>query len=78
MYSNRMNQHSYLDVFENRLIPSRDLLINDHSDWFYQQDNAPCHKAGLITHWFSKNSISVMPWPARSPDLNPIERIWTS
>ena len=51
-------------------------MINDHSDWYYQQDNAPCHKAGSITNWFNENSISVMPWPARSPDLNPIENIW--
>lgn len=76
MYSNRMNQHAYLDVLENRLIPSRDLLVHDHNDWYYQHDNAPCHKAGSITKWLNENSISVISWPARSPDLNPIENIW--
>ena len=43
----------------------------------FQQDNAPCHKAKSITEWFEQNNIKILQWPARSPDLNPIEDIRT-
>ncbi len=42
----------------------------------FQQDNAPCHKSRLLQTYFDENSIDVLPWPARSSDLSPIEHIW--
>ena len=72
-----MDQYLYIDTLENAMLPSRDLLIDDHMNWIYQQDNAPCHKAKKVDAWFRENNISVLPWPARSPDLNPIEQIWS-
>lgn len=42
----------------------------------YQQDNAPPHVARIVHNFFNVNNVNVMPWPARSPDLSPIEHLW--
>lgn len=44
--------------------------------WIFQQDNAPIHRSASTAGWFNRNHIRLMDWPARSPDLNPMENVW--
>uniref|UniRef100_A0A667ZNY4 Transposase Tc1-like domain-containing protein n=1 Tax=Myripristis murdjan TaxID=586833 RepID=A0A667ZNY4_9TELE len=39
-------------------------------------DNARPHRAGFIRDYLQSLAVERMEWPASSPDLNPIERLW--
>ena len=40
------------------------------------QDNAPAHTAQVSMTFIDDTGISVLNWPAWSPDLNPTEHTW--
>lgn len=41
-----------------------------------QDDNAPPHRARVVRDFLQHQQIPNMDWPARSPDLAPIEHLW--
>ena len=41
-----------------------------------QQDNARPHTARIVQVYLRCRHVSVLPWPAKSPDFSPIEHIW--
>lgn len=43
----------------------------------FMQDNCRIHTARNVMAWFSRQNFELMEWPAFSPDLNPIENVWS-
>ncbi|GFX18280.1 transposable element Tcb1 transposase [Trichonephila clavipes] len=41
----------------------------------FQQDNVRPHVARIVQRFFVNHQIELLPWPARSPDLSPIENM---
>ena len=71
-----MNSEKYLDVLKQKVIPEIAKKFPEGSGIF-QQDLAPCHTSRKVKNFFSSNNILVLDWPGNSPDLNPIENLWS-
>lgn len=71
-----MNADLYIDTLTNYLLPSVDMLVPPGEPYYFMQDNAPCHTAGIVRTWLNNHNVPLLPWPPYSPDINPIENVW--
>ncbi|KAF2368922.1 hypothetical protein FHG87_000312 [Trinorchestia longiramus] len=77
----KLNSERYISlILESKLLP----WATEHfqsSLWSLQQDSALSHGSNVTQTWIQKNIPSFIckdVWPARSPDLNPLEfSIWS-
>ncbi|GFW85485.1 transposable element Tcb2 transposase [Trichonephila clavipes] len=63
-------QQYFHDILQPRVLP----FIQRFSGTIFQQDNAHPNTATLSQDYLC--TVTTLPWPARTPDLFPIEHIW--
>jgi transposase len=44
--------------------------------WLFIDDNARTHRARIVQHFLQQVAVQTIPWPAMSPDMNPMEHVW--
>ncbi len=68
---------AYLSIVSDHVHPFM-TTVYPYSDGYFQQDNAPCHKAQIISDWFLEhdNEFTLLKWSPQSPDLNSKEQLW--
>ena len=69
-----LNAERYInDVLQPALVP----FVERHPNTIFMDDNARPHRSRVVRQFLEEHNIERMdPWPAYSPDMNPIEAIW--
>ena len=69
-----LNAERYRDEV---LIPVAIPFLEQHGPGIIlQQDNARPHTARIVRTFMEEEHVTLLPWPAVSPDLSPIEHVW--
>ncbi|GFU50891.1 transposable element Tcb1 transposase [Trichonephila clavipes] len=67
------SQRCISEVLESFVLP----YLQGLATAVFQQDNARSHVARIVQRFSVNYQIEFLPWPARSPDLSPIENMWS-
>ena len=73
LFTNNMDSDFYWEVLKSNI---KSLKKIGGTKTILQWDNAPSHVSTKALKFYEKNKIERIEWPAKSPDLNPIENIW--
>ena len=69
-----MNGSRYVNLLRKKL----QLLMAVHQCSVFIDDGAPCHRSKVVHSFLNQQKINMLERPGNSPDLNPIENLWST
>ncbi|GFV31407.1 transposable element Tcb2 transposase [Trichonephila clavipes] len=69
----KLNSNRYIrEVLQPEVVP----FLQGIPVAIFQHDNARLHVAVTVRDFYSYQHMQLLPWPAYSPDMSPIESVW--
>lgn len=71
----RSKSSDYIELLSDFVKPILDSKCGEN--YLFQQDNCSIHTSKKVYDWMRQNNFRFMTWPSRSPDMSPIENVWS-